>query len=130
MAFSYLYSLLSVLKNYLNDDVTDGSLRDNFDVVLQLLEETFVRPYPISTDASALQDLVPSSNIFNRLLTAGLAAASQTAASSSVSSLLQSGSTGPSPFSSQLHWRRAGIRHAQNEIYFDVREDIHAVLDK
>jgi len=136
VAFAYLYSLLGVLRNYLNDDVTDGALRDNFDVVLQLLEETFARPYPVSTDASALQELVPSSNIFNKILTAGLAAASQSTGSggmAGVSNLIQGGgsSLGPSsPFSSQLHWRRAGIRHAQNEIYFDVKEELTAVVDK
>lgn len=130
VVFSYLYSLLGVLKQYLLSSGSDSSLndhviRENFDIVLQLLGETFSAPNPISTDASALQELVPSSSLLVKLL----------AVASSASSAVAAASSGPgpavaAPFSSPLHWRRAGIRHSQNEIFFDINEDIDAVLDR
>lgn len=135
-AFAYLYSLLGVLKQYLGGEVTDHAIRDNFDIVLQLFGETLSPPYPISTDASALQELVPSSSLLAKLLNASLAAASS-ATSHAAAAGLGGTSSGPStplnpisPFSSPLHWRRAGIKHPQNEIYFDVNEDVRAILDK
>jgi AP-3 complex subunit mu len=141
VAFSYLYSLLGVLKQYLGGEVTENSLRESFDTVLQLFSETFSAPYPISTDASALQELVPSTSLLAKMFSAGLAVASATAskglqggaaAGAANAQHLRGGVAGEvvNPFSSPLHWRRAGIRHAQNEVYFDVREEIQAVLDK
>lgn len=132
--FAYLYSLIGVLRQYIGGDVNDISIRENFDVTLQLLGETFMAPHPVSTDASALQELVPTSSLFSKMLSAGLAAATQ--ATSSMGS--NSGSHTPaglatapaSLFSSPLYWRRAGIRHAQNEVYFDINEEVRAVLDK
>lgn len=132
MAFTYLYSLVDLLRIYLNGEVSDASLRDYFDVVLQLLAETFSAPYPISTDASALSELVPSDTFLNKVISAGLAVASTAANSSGVTPpAILAGHAGPAaPFSSPLHWRRAGIRYVQNEIYFDINEDIRAILDK
>ena len=135
-AFAYLYSLLGVLRQYLGGEVTDHALRDNFDIVLQLFGETLSPPYPISTDASALQELVPSSSLLAKFLNASLAAASSATSSAAAAGLVGggSGSSTPlapvTPFSSPLHWRRAGIRHPQNEIYFDVNEEVRAILDK
>jgi AP-3 complex subunit mu len=130
---------MSVLRQYLGGEVNEMTMRENFDVSLQLLGETFCAPYPVSTDASALQELVPASSLFSKMLQAGLAAATQ--ATSSVggigSNSSQHGGFGPSGsmtpsslFSSPLYWRRSGIRYAQNEIYFDINEEIKAVLDK
>lgn len=135
MAFAYLHSLLGVLRQYLGGDVTDHALRDNFDIVLQLFAETLSPPYPISTDASALQELVPSSSLLAKILNASLAAASSASAtaaglSGTSSQSLQLQPQVTTPFSSPLHWRRAGIRHPQNEIYFDVNEEVRAILDK
>lgn len=105
------------------------SLRENFDIVLQLFSETFSSPYPVSTDASALAELVPSTNFLNKIFTAGLVAASNATGGNSGSA--PAGYAGPANYStSPLHWRRAGIRYAQNEVYFDINEDIKAVLDK
>jgi hypothetical protein len=38
------------------------------------------------------------------------------------------GATGP--FSSPIPWRKAGLRYNKNEIYFDIVEDLKAVVDK
>lgn len=43
-------------------------------------------------------------------------------------SRLQSHQT--APFSAPIPWRRQGIRHANNEIYFDVTETLDAIVDR
>ena len=122
--------------------MNDINMRENFDVSLQLLGETFSAPYPVSTDASALQELVPTTSPFSKMLLAGLAAATQATSSVGVGSSSSShkqqnsgiGSNGiltpSSIFSSPLYWRRSGIKYSQNEIYFDINEDIKAIIDK
>jgi hypothetical protein len=68
--------------------------------------------------------------LLNKVLSAGLAAASQASGNTNGSNtpILPGNST--TPFSSPLHWRRAGIRYAQNEVYFDITEEVKAILDK
>jgi len=120
--------------------VNDVTMRENFDVSLQLLSETFSAPYPVSTDASALQELVPTSSLFSKMLLAGLAAATQATSSVGSSSShnqhngigggLNGSMTPSSLFSSPLYWRRSGIKYAQNEIYFDINEEVKAIIDK
>jgi len=39
------------------------------------------------------------------------------------------GSTG-SALSSPIPWRKQGIKYAANEIYFDIIEDLHAIINK
>ena len=130
VAFAYLYYLVDALKNHLGAAPSDATVRDNFDVVMQIIGETFSAPFPVTPDASALQEIIPSSGLLNRVLTAGLAAAST--ATNSLSSGSNAGAIAlpAASLTSPIHWRRAGIRHAQNEIYFDVHEHVVAVLDK
>lgn len=137
IAFSFIKSFLGVVHLYLGSatELNDVSLRENFDIVLQLLSETFNPPYhPVSTDASALQEIVPTTSLWNKMLLAGLAAAGSASSvvggSGSSTPTFASSSNGGGAFSSPLHWRRAGIRYAQNEVYFDIDEEIEAVLDK
>jgi AP-3 complex subunit mu len=36
----------------------------------------------------------------------------------------------PAPFSSPIPWRKAGLRYNNNEIYFDIMEELNAVISK
>lgn len=121
--------MIEILKAHLGGEVSEISLRENFDIVLQILSETFSAPGPNTTDAASLNALVPTSNIFKKVLNAGLAAAQNTSVNISASSTSVSIVHGSS-FSSPLYWRREGIRYAQNEVYFDIKEDITALIDK
>lgn len=39
-------------------------------------------------------------------------------------------STTTAPFTAPIPWRRPGVRHNSNEIYFDIEESLDAVVDK
>lgn len=39
-------------------------------------------------------------------------------------------STTTTPFTAPIPWRRPGVRHNSNEIYFDIEESLDAVVDK
>lgn len=34
------------------------------------------------------------------------------------------------PFTAPIPWRRPGVRHSNNEIYFDIEESLDAILDR
>ena len=72
--------------------------------------------HPLTTERNALRDIVLPPSLLNKILsvtgTAGLAKAS------------------PTPFASPIPWRRAGVKHNNNEVYFDLVEDLKAVVNK
>ncbi|GAA6002290.1 uncharacterized protein JCM10292_006585 [Rhodotorula paludigena] len=118
---TFLTELYETLKTYIGGPVTEGSLKDHFDVVLALLHEMVAGGRPQLSQASQLKELVvpPDSQFFkvalNAATAAGLNIPSQTTANALVAS--------------PLPWRRQGIRYTSNEIYFDLTETLSFTLD-
>ncbi|KAF8528911.1 clathrin adaptor, mu subunit [Hysterangium stoloniferum] len=113
--FSFLQRFVDVLQDYFGE-VSALVLKDNFDVVYQVLEEMVDDGYPLTTELSALRDIVLPPSFVNKILSvagvAGLAKASAT------------------PFSSPIPWRKTGLKYNNNEIYFDIVEELDAVVSK
>lgn len=113
--FSFIKTLIDVLQDYLGE-VSAGSIRQNFDIVYQLLEEMLDDGYPLTTEPNALRDIVIPPSFFKKILavagTAGLAKATTT------------------PFSSPIPWRATGLRYNTNEIFFDFVEDMTGVISR
>jgi AP-3 complex subunit mu len=135
-AFAFLHTFVDILAEYFGD-VSAPKLRDNFDIVYQvrtrsfcslpptltlvptqLLEETLdAIGHPLTTAPNALRDIVLPPTLLSKVLAAaGASALAPTAA--------------PSPFASAIPWRRANVRHAQNELYLDVAEELRAVVPR
>ncbi|KAI0069170.1 clathrin adaptor mu subunit [Artomyces pyxidatus] len=121
-AFAFLRTFIEILQDYFGD-VTGPSLKDNFDVVYQLLEETLDSGgHPLTTSPNALRDIVIPPSLLNKILSVA-----------GVSGLAGSGAHGVhgmGAFSSPIPWRKAGVRYNTNEIYFDVAETLKAVVNK
>eukprot|EP01061_Rhynchopus_euleeides_P021946 TRINITY_DN3581_c0_g2_i1.p1 TRINITY_DN3581_c0_g2~~TRINITY_DN3581_c0_g2_i1.p1 ORF type:complete len:469 (+),score=193.92 TRINITY_DN3581_c0_g2_i1:138-1409(+) len=104
--------IVDILDSYL-DDVTEESLRDHFVTTYELLEEMLDDGFPMSFDPGLLKDLVPPpslSKLFDRLR-------------SDTSVPLTALDT------SQVPWRKPGIKYANNEVFFDLVESLHTVID-
>jgi AP-3 complex subunit mu len=83
-----------------------------------LLEETLdAIGHPLTTSPNALRDIVLPPSLLSKILSVagatGLASTSQ-----------------PNPFASAIPWRRTGVRYTNNEIYFDIVEDLRAIVNK
>jgi len=118
-AFAFIRTFLDILIEYFGQ-VTASTLKDNFDIVHQLLEETLdAGGHPLTTSPNALRDIVLHPSLITKIL--------------SVTGV--SGLTGPttnnmSAFSSPIPWRKAGVRYNNNEVYFDFVETLDAVVNK
>jgi AP-3 complex subunit mu len=118
-AFAFIRTFLDILIEYFGE-VTAPTLKDNFDIVHQLLEETLdAGGHPLTTSPNALRDIVLHPSLITKIL--------------SVTGV--SGLTGPttnnmSAFSSPIPWRKAGVRYNNNEVYFDFVETLDAVVNK
>ncbi|GMK59576.1 hypothetical protein CspeluHIS016_0801820 [Cutaneotrichosporon spelunceum] len=114
--FAWLESFLDTLQEYLGD-VTEVTVKDNFDVVYMLIEEMLDEGHPMTMETAMLKDIVLPPSLMRKLLNVA-----------GVSGL--QAQTGSAPFTAPIPWRRPGVRHAQNEIFFDVEETLDAVVDR
>lgn len=113
LGIAFLNAFIDVLKAYFGDSVNAVALQDNFDTVYQLIAESLDAGHALTTSPNALRDIVTPPSLLNSLLGSALAQ-----------------SNAPKPFSSPIPWRRAGVRHTNNEIYFDVVEIYKALVSR
>ncbi|KAG6866006.1 hypothetical protein C0991_009678 [Blastosporella zonata] len=120
--FAFIQTFIDILNEYFGN-VSAATLKDNFDVVYQLLEETLDSGgHPLTTSSNALRDIVLPPSLLTKLLNV---------AGANITSSINSGSgLGSGPFSSPIPWRKAGLRYASNEIYFDMVEELKAIINR
>lgn len=91
----------------------------------QLLEETLDSGgHPLTTSPNALRDIVLPPSLLSKLLSV---------AGANINTTINSGSglgAAGGPFSSPIPWRKAGLRYTSNEIYFDMVEELKAIVNK
>ncbi|KAF7331763.1 MHD domain-containing protein [Mycena kentingensis (nom. inval.)] len=120
-AFAFIQTFVDILREYFGSP-SAATLRDNFDVVYQLLEETLdAGGQPLTTSPNALRDIVLPPSLLSKLLSV---------AGANLTSTINSGTSIGGPFSSPIPWRKAGVRHARDEIYFDMVEVLSAIVNK
>lgn len=112
---TFLTSLADVLTDYLGD-LGEHSIKDHFITVYELLDEMLDNGHPLTMEPNVLKEIVPPPSMLARVMDS------------------LSGEPGPPKLTpansahSLLPWRRAGVRHAQNEIFVDVVETVDATL--
>ncbi|KAH8830552.1 Mu homology domain-containing protein [Flagelloscypha sp. PMI_526] len=117
-AFAFLQTFLLILREYFGS-ISAAILREHFDIVYQLLEETLDSSgHPLTTSSNALRDIVLPPSLLNKLLGA-----------SNLTSAFNVSSAGAA-FASPIPWRKAGLRYNNNEIFFDIDEELDAVVNK
>ena len=83
------------------------------------MEETLdAGGHPSTTSINALKDIVLPPSLLSKVLSVA-----------GVSGLANLG-TSSHPFASPIPWRKAGVRYNNNEIFFDMAEDLKAVVNK
>lgn len=118
-AFTFIRTFLDILMEYFGE-VTAPVLRDNFDIVHQLLEETLdASGHPLTTSPNALRDIVLPPSLISKILSVTGVAGHSGPTTSNLSA-----------FSSPIPWRKAGLRYNSNDIYFDIVETLDAVVNK
>ena len=76
----------------------------------------------MTTSTNALRDIVLPPSLLSKILNV---------AGANIASTISSGSgLGGGPFASPIPWRKAGLRYTANEIYFDMVEELSAVVNR
>lgn len=108
----FLESLAEVFVDYFGE-LNEHAIKDNFITVYELLDEMLDNGFPLTVEPNTLKELITPPSMINRVFES-LGADSMKKA------------TTLSYASPNIPWRRANVKYAQNEIFVDVVETIHA----
>ncbi|KAJ1398956.1 clathrin assembly complex, medium subunit, partial [Ochromonadaceae sp. CCMP2298] len=111
-----LHRIFEIFDEYLGG-VDEATIKDNFSLVYQLLEEMMDFGYPLTMEPNALKAMIKPPTVISRL-------ASTLGGSTNVSDVLPDGTI------SNMPWRKTGVQYSQNEIYLDIIEEIDAIVDR
>ncbi|KAK0535727.1 hypothetical protein OC834_001415 [Tilletia horrida] len=119
LPLTFLRALLSLLAIYAGglSNVNEHSVREHFDVVYQLLEETLDDGWPLFTEPNALQDLIITQSWLDRV--------TKVVNATGLTSV-------PSPQANELSsipWRRANVYHRSQEFYADAIDSLEGTFD-
>jgi len=104
MLLSYLYRLAEVLKDYFKE-LEEESIRDNFVITYELLDEMMDNGYPQTTEVKILREYIKTKS--HQL-------------SSEVKPI--------AAITNAVSWRPDGIVHKKNEIFLDVVEKLNLLV--
>ena len=110
LAFQFLHEVVKVLKNYFGD-FTEESIRNNFVLIYELLDEVLDYGYPQNCSTDVLKLYITQEGDKS-------AAAAKKAQNQAVT--IQA--TGA------ISWRKEGIKYRKNELFIDVVENCNLLV--
>jgi len=105
MILLYLYQVVEVLVMYFKE-LEEESVRDNFVIVYELLDEMMDFGYPQSTDPTILQQYITQES--HKLLTKEVVV--------------------PSAVTGAVNWRPEGLKYRKNEVFVDIVESVNLLV--
>ncbi|TKR81026.1 hypothetical protein L596_014972 [Steinernema carpocapsae] len=116
MVIEFLHRVIQTFVQYF-DEFSDSCIKENIVLVFELLDEMLDNGFPLATELNILQELIKPPNFLRTI-------ANQVTGKTNVSEVLPTGQL------SNIPWRRADVKYTNNETYFDVIEEIDAIIDK
>jgi len=116
LVVEFLHRVCDTFVQYFDPKFGEQHIRDNFVTVYQLLDEMMDNGIPFTTEPNSLMEIVPSAKGIKKWV-------DNMTGTGSMSGVLPDGSLTNTP------WRKAGVKYATNEIYFDIIEEIDATID-
>lgn len=101
----YLFRLVEVMEDYFNE-LNDESIRDNFVIAYELMDEMMDFGYPQSTDATILKEYICVQERHKFI------------------------KAPPVAVTNAVSWRKEGIKHPKNEIFLDVIEKLNCLVSR
>ncbi|XP_074502545.1 AP-3 complex subunit mu-1 [Sebastes fasciatus] len=112
----FLHRVADTVQDYFGE-CSESVIMDNVVTVYELLEEMLDNGFPLATESNVLKEMIKPPTILRSVV-------NTLTGSSNVGDTLPTGQL------SNIPWRRAGVKYTNNEAYFDVIEEIDAILDK
>jgi AP-1 complex subunit mu len=101
LAFVYLHKLLLVFREYFKE-LEEESIRDNFVLIYELLDEVMDFGYPQTTESKILQEYITQEG-----------------------HKLEEAPPPPMAVTNAVSWRSEGVKYRKNEVFLDVIEKVN-----
>uniref|UniRef100_A0A672KES2 MHD domain-containing protein n=1 Tax=Sinocyclocheilus grahami TaxID=75366 RepID=A0A672KES2_SINGR len=105
LVFSFLYKIVQVFSEYFKE-LEEESIRDNFVIIYELLDELMDFGYPQTTDSKILQEYITQEG--HKLDTGA--------------------PRPPATVTNAVSWRSEGIKYRKNEVFLDVIESVNLLV--
>ncbi|KAG7228921.1 hypothetical protein INR49_008699 [Caranx melampygus] len=105
LVFSFLYKIIQVFSEYFKE-LEEESIRDNFVIIYELLDELMDFGYPQTTDSKILQEYITQEG--HKLDTGA--------------------PRPPATVTNAVSWRSEGIKYRKNEVFLDVIESVNLLV--
>eukprot|EP01100_Stratorugosa_tubuloviscum_P007343 TRINITY_DN305_c7_g1_i1.p1 TRINITY_DN305_c7_g1~~TRINITY_DN305_c7_g1_i1.p1 ORF type:complete len:458 (+),score=179.70 TRINITY_DN305_c7_g1_i1:100-1374(+) len=105
MIILFLFKIIDVFKEYFHE-LEEESIRDNFVIVYELLDEMMDFGYPQSTESKILQEYITQE-----------------------SHKLETAPRPPMAVTNAVSWRSEGIKYRRNEVFLDVIESLNLMVN-
>ncbi|OQR98282.1 AP-1 complex subunit mu [Achlya hypogyna] len=100
----YLNRICQVFQDYFGE-LEEESIRDNFVIIFELLDETIDHGYPQTTEARILREYITQEG-----------------------HRMEAAPRPPTALTNAVSWRSEGIKHRKNEIFLDVVEKLNLLV--
>lgn len=110
LVLTFLYKMKDVLQDYFKE-LEDESLRDNFVITYELLDEMMDHGYPQITEVKLLKEYIKTEA--NKMTKEQMKMSNQKISQA---------------MTNVVGWRPEGIKHAKNEIFLDVVEKLNLLV--
>jgi len=101
MVFSFLHKLVLVMSEYFKE-IEEESIRDNFVIIFELMDELMDFGYPQTTESKILQEYITQEG-----------------------HKLEAAPRPPPAVTNAVSWRSEGIKYRKNEVFLDVIESVN-----
>jgi len=112
----FLHRIVDTFIEYFGE-CSERVIKQNYVVVYELLEEMLDNGFPLATESNILKELIKPPNIIRNVV-------NTVTGQSNVADTLPTGQF------SNVPWRRTGVKYTSNEAYFDVTEEVDAIVDR
>jgi len=116
LVLEFIHRICDVLKDYLGE-VREDVVKENFVLLYQLLDEMMDNGFPLTTEPNILKSMILPPTTLGKL-----ANAVNMGQGNVVADL-------PEGTLSNVPWRKSGVKYSNNEIYFDIVEEIDCIID-
>lgn len=116
LIIEFLHRIVDIIQNYFGD-CNENLIKEQLVTFYELLDEMLDGGFPFATESNVLKELIKPPNLLRTI-------ANSVTGRTNISESL------PSNHTSNVPWRKAGIKYTNNEAYFDVIEELDAILDK
>eukprot|EP00879_Flechtneria_rotunda_P003291 GHRR01003516.1.p1 GENE.GHRR01003516.1~~GHRR01003516.1.p1 ORF type:complete len:424 (+),score=105.05 GHRR01003516.1:317-1588(+) len=113
MAFKFMTSLVDLFRSYFEGALNENSVKRNFVLIYELLDETMDFGFPQLTEPAALKSFIMQKGVRGEL---DVATSTQQAKNATLT------------VTGAVSWRRPGLKYQTNEVFLDVVEEVNLLM--